>query len=138
MDLAAFSPFVPTATADSARPATVLEYTLRDPSDHTVSARLLGFTENPVCLRRRRSRPVTLTATAFEEDGAVGVPRAPRRAASTSHAPDIRFEDWERTDYAGWRVSGTAFGTGPVTEAECPEYFRREGPLRVTGSRCVT
>ncbi|TCC40052.1 hypothetical protein E0H75_38940 [Kribbella capetownensis] len=55
---------------------------------------------------------------------------------------DIVFEDWERTDYTGWTVTGTAFGAGPVTVAETPENFRRpfgnRTELNVSGSRFVT
>ena len=51
---------------------------------------------------------------------------------------EIVFEDWERTDYARWTATGTAFGSGPVTEAECPDYFKRFGDLGVTGARFVT
>ena len=55
---------------------------------------------------------------------------------------DIVFEDWERTDFADWTVTGTAFGTGPVTVAETPEGFRRpfgnRTELNVSGTRFVT
>lgn len=137
--LDAYSPFVPTAADDSSLPATVFEYTLTNTSDRTVDVELLGLAENPVCVSSRMTQPITLTAAAFDVDGAVGI----QHGARAGDPPDpvreeIVFEDWERTDYAGWTVSGTAFGSGPVTEAECPDYFRREGPLRITGSRFVT
>ncbi|MFB6722170.1 GH116 family glycosyl hydrolase [Kribbella sp. NPDC056345] len=55
---------------------------------------------------------------------------------------DILFEDWERTNYSGWTVTGTAFGAGPVTVAETPADFRRpfgnRTELNVSGSRFVT
>ncbi|MFK4086905.1 GH116 family glycosyl hydrolase [Kribbella sp. NPDC020789] len=55
---------------------------------------------------------------------------------------DILFEDWERTDYTGWTVTGTAFGAGPVTVAETPTEFRRafgdRTDLNVSGTRFVT
>ncbi|MFF1821675.1 GH116 family glycosyl hydrolase [Kribbella sp. NPDC058245] len=55
---------------------------------------------------------------------------------------DVVFEDWERTDYSGWTVTGTAFGAGPVAVTETPEGFRRpfgnRTELNVSGSRLVT
>ncbi len=43
--------------------------------------------------------------------------------------PDVVVEDWSSNSFANWTVQGTAFGSGPVTEAATPDYFRREGPL---------
>ncbi|RJK96545.1 hypothetical protein D5H78_09155 [Vallicoccus soli] len=51
--------------------------------------------------------------------------------------PDVVFEEWDGAGFGAWTVSGTAFGAGPVTEAETPDYFRRSGPLGVSG-RFVT
>jgi uncharacterized protein (DUF608 family) len=55
--------------------------------------------------------------------------------------PDIVFENWDKTTYDGWTVTGDAFGAGPVTAAETPDGFRRPFGLRtelnVTG-RFVT
>lgn len=138
VSLDAFSPFVPTAAADSSFPATVFEYTVRNTSQHTLSLEILGFAENPVCLRSRRSQPVALVTDRFATDGVTGLQHAARDRATDEPRPDILFEDWERTDYTGWTVSGSAFGEGPVTEEECPGYFRREGPLQITGTRFVT
>ncbi|NGN69822.1 hypothetical protein G5C51_38785 [Streptomyces sp. A7024] len=138
--LQAYSPFVPTATADSSLPATVLEYTLKNTSTETVTAKLLGYAENPVCVRSRKAQPVILTAAPFAAGGATGVQHSAKPGAQAEPPrEEIVFEDWERTDYgADWTVSGTAFGAGPVTEAECPDYFKREGALNITGSRFVT
>lgn len=42
---------------------------------------------------------------------------------------DIVFEDWE-DGYEGWQAEGTAFGDGPVTADETPDYFRRPFGIR--------
>ena len=52
--------------------------------------------------------------------------------------PDIVFEDFERTDYAGWTVDGTAFGSGPVTVDEVPVGMKRFGGFNAIGQRFVT
>ncbi|AKH82667.1 hypothetical protein AA958_10995 [Streptomyces sp. CNQ-509] len=136
--LDAYSPFIPTSVDDSSLPVTVLDYTLRNTANRPLTAELLGFAENPVCLRSRTAQPVTLTAAPFE-GAATGVQFGAR--AGTSPEPprgEIVFEDWERTDYSRWTATGTAFGPGPVTEAECPDYFKRFGDLGVSGTRFVT
>lgn len=48
VDLEAFSPFAPLATADSGLPVTILEFTLRNPTREAVDAELLGELENAV------------------------------------------------------------------------------------------
>ncbi|GHH76706.1 hypothetical protein GCM10018793_23060 [Streptomyces sulfonofaciens] len=137
--LDAYSPFVPTAADDSSLPATVFEYTLRNTSDRTTDVQVLGFAENPVCVRSRTTQPVLLGAERFGAGGGTGI-QYTARAGDPDPSPrqEIVFEEWERSDYTGWTASGTAFGAGPVTEAECPDYFRREGPLGTTGTRFVT
>jgi uncharacterized protein (DUF608 family) len=51
--LEAFSPFIPLNTDDSSLPATILQFTLRNTSDKSVEAVLMGELENAVCLRSR-------------------------------------------------------------------------------------
>jgi uncharacterized protein (DUF608 family) len=43
---------------------------------------------------------------------------------------DILFENWDKTTYDGWTVTGDAFGAGPVTAAETPDGFRRPFGVR--------
>lgn len=52
--------------------------------------------------------------------------------------PDLVFEDWASGTYDKWTVAGTAFGATPVTEAQTPDYFRREGPLMLLGNYFAT
>jgi uncharacterized protein (DUF608 family) len=54
---------------------------------------------------------------------------------------DILFENWDKTTYDGWTVTGDAFGAGPVTAAETPDGFRRPFGVRTelnVGGRFVT
>ncbi len=138
ISLDAYSPFVPTQVADSSLPVTVLEYTLTNTSDQVVDGELLGLAENPVCLDSRRTQPIVLASATGGPAGAPAVLHTARAAERSQQGrPDILFEDWEN-GYDGWTVEGTAFGSGPVTEGECPDYFRREGELNVSGQWFVT
>ena len=47
---------------------------------------------------------------------------------------DYILEDFERAEYSNWRVQGTAFGTGPVSRDEIPEY---QGEVGGRGDRVV-
>ncbi|HEX3811637.1 MAG TPA: GH116 family glycosyl-hydrolase, partial [Mycobacteriales bacterium] len=132
--LEAFSPFIPLSTDDSTTPATVLVYTLRNTSRYSVEAELLGFSENPVCLRSRTSRPITLSGKAFSSENARGVEFSAAAAAATGD--DVVFEDWQ--DFTGWTVEGAAFGDGPVQVNALPAIVSRYGDLNVHNGRIVT
>ncbi len=53
--LEAFSPFIPLDLESSIYPATIFNYTITNNSKHTVSAKLVGWLENPVCIDSRTS-----------------------------------------------------------------------------------
>jgi hypothetical protein len=138
--LEAFSPFVPLEVDDSSLPATVLAYTLHNTSNQPVEAELLGWAENPVCLRSRSRQPTRLHSAAFGAPQVAGLEFSASLgdAGGGETRPDITFEDWERETYEGWTVEGDAFGPGPVLESEVPDYMKRSGDLNVTGTRFVT
>lgn len=121
-------------------PATVLAYTLHNTSDRTVEAELLGWAENPVCLRSRTRQPMRLHGAAFGAPHVAGLEFSASLGdvGTDEPRPDITFEDWERETYEGWTVEGDAFGPGPVLESEVPDYMKRSGDLNVTGTRFVT
>lgn len=139
VDLEAFSPFIPTNVADSELPATVLDYTVRNTGHRRERFELLGFGENPVCLRSRTSQPVRLSAERSAAGGASGV----RFAAATEPVDgpvegDVVFEDWAGDGFGDWTVTGDAFGSGPVAEADLPVGMKRFGSLGTSTGRLVT
>ena len=115
VELEAFSPFVPLELAASSLPATVLRFRLRNTGSDPLTALLLGNLDNPVA-RTDDEESVEILRTTYEvreEQLGMIVHYAERRPAARPR-PDILFEDFERPDYAGWTVEGTAFGAGPL------------------------
>ncbi len=119
--LEAFSPFVPLNAADSALPATVMQYTLRNTSAAPVEVTLAGWLQNVACLHgaaafgdrflRRNSR---LTAAGLT--GVVGGARA-LVLPEKHERPPIVFADFEGGTYGAWTVEGEAFGAAPAAGA---------------------
>ncbi|HEV3355549.1 MAG TPA: GH116 family glycosyl hydrolase [Pseudonocardiaceae bacterium] len=137
--LDAFPPFVPGETDDSTLPVTVLAYTLTNTTAAPVVAELTGWAENPVAMRARTAQPTTLSSeTVSGPQNYQGVQFTAANAPVTTSRPDIVFETWQQTDYAGWTVTGTAFGAGPVLVSQVPAYMLRFGNLNAQGPRFVT
>ncbi|MCX7819972.1 MAG: non-lysosomal glucosylceramidase [Kiritimatiellae bacterium] len=135
--LEAFSPFVPLNAMDSALPATVLRFTVVNRGSKPVRFEFAGWLENMV---RRRSglgrdevRVNRVVTTEWGHCLLGGVSERPAGAAQAER-PDIVFEDFERETYAPWHVEGTAFGQGPVRQADVPPYM---GLLGIHGERAV-
>ncbi|MCF7668488.1 MAG: hypothetical protein K9N48_01780 [Verrucomicrobia bacterium] len=136
--LEAFSPFIPLDLKNSSFPATVMRYTLTNKTDKRVSASVAGWIDNPVCLytgsrfdntRRRNtiyrdSNATILNCTAEAYPGENNIEKQ----------PDIVFEDFEKSEYSGWEVSGRAFGKAPVRIEDIPEY---QGDVNAIGKRLV-
>ena len=114
--LEAFSPFIPLDEADSALPATVMQFSVKNTSSGPAEVTLAGWLENGVCLNSssqgmygaRRNRVV-------QDDGLTMVlgsgreiepPKAPR--------PPVVLADFEGGDYGDWSTEGDAFGSKPA------------------------
>jgi uncharacterized protein (DUF608 family) len=114
--LEAFSPFIPLNAADSALPATILDFTLTNSSDAPVDVTLAGWLENGVCCHsgelfegvriNRTVRQNRLTML-------VGSARATSRAETSQRPPEV-LATFEGDDYGEWTVEGMAFGTQPA------------------------
>ncbi len=125
VSLEAFSPFIPLNTEDSALPATVMRFTVRNTSQAKVRGSLAGWLENAVCLRtgqtgagRRRNRVVRRSGFTFLE---CSVEPEPVKGAHGKRE-DIAFDDFETGRYEGWQATGTAFGDKPMTRDKMPAY----------------
>ncbi len=121
--LEAFSPFIPLETDDSSLPATVMQFTIRNTSGKQVEATLTGWLENAVLLDHRDT-PGVRRNRIVAGDGFTFLDCAAQKPAESGAParPDVVFEDWSKDTYAGWKVEGTAFGSGPIPKKAIPAY----------------
>jgi len=115
VELEAFSPFIPLNAEDSALPATILHYTVRNRSSLPLRVTLAGWLENAV----NRHSGQELAGVRFNEiqtgNGATTVLcRAKSAAVKAARREPVVFADFEGEDYGAWTVEGEAFGKGPA------------------------
>lgn len=115
ISLEAFSPFIPLNAEDSALPATVLQFTLKNTSSELADVKLGGWLENAVC---RHSGEVMYGArvnkTARGEGWTMVLESAKAKEAPKETRQPIVLADFEGTDYGKWTAEGKAFGAGPA------------------------
>jgi uncharacterized protein (DUF608 family) len=136
VSLEAFSPFIPLSTDDSSLPLTVLEFTVKNESSRSVQAELAGWLENAVCLQSGKEREGLRRNRVVRRDGTLRL-ECSAGAAHQQRArsrPDVVFDDFEHGTYSNWKVSGTAFGTGPVKASRMPDY---QGDVHAQGQWLV-
>jgi uncharacterized protein (DUF608 family) len=140
----AFSPFIPLNVDDSSLPATVLRFTLTNRSKEALDATLAGWLGNAIC-----PNDPWLTATRHNriarEPGMTLLACSIQKSAVADSQPavaDIVFENWNKDNYDGWTVEGTAFGTRPARRSEAPKYMGNFGDVgdrfvntHITGSK---
>jgi len=136
VELEAYSPFIPLNTNDSSLPATVMSYTVKNESNKPVTAEISGWLENAICLYHRnqvsgirrnqvlRGQEMTFLSCSAE----------PVKEKDIDFRPDILFEDFEKDDYEGWTVTGTALGDSPIKMSDMPNY---QGDVAGKGKRVV-
>jgi non-lysosomal glucosylceramidase len=134
--LEAYSPFIPLNTDDSSLPATVMSYTVRNESSKTVNAEISGWLENAICLYHRDQVSGTCQNRVLREKGMtfLSCSAEPVKEKDADIRPDILFEDFEKDDYEGWTVTGTALGDSPIKMADMPDY---QGDVAGEGKRVV-
>lgn len=121
VSLEAFSPFIPLDTADSALPATILRYRVRNRGDTPARVGIAGWLSNRACYFSASSfvGQAERFATASNGGGialAEGGVRPREEAAPGREVRDpVVFADFEGESYGEWTVEGEAFGTGPAS-----------------------
>jgi non-lysosomal glucosylceramidase len=134
--LEAYSPFIPLNTDDSSLPATIMSYTIKNESGKTVTVEISGWLENAICLYHREQVSGTRRNSVLREQGMTFLSciAQPVKEKDTDFRPDILFEDFEKDNYEGWTVTGTAFGDSPIKMANIPDY---QGDVAGKGKRVV-
>ncbi|MGB2820989.1 MAG: GH116 family glycosyl-hydrolase, partial [Phycisphaerae bacterium] len=113
--MTAFSPFIPLNAEDSALPATILRFTLKNTGSQKVEATLAGWLENAVLFHSRQTAHVDRVNTEQRADGLlwVGCRAEPAPQPKATRPPEV-FADFEGKDYGDWKVQGEAFGKAPA------------------------
>ncbi len=134
--LEAFSPYIPLDYDASSYPATIMRYSVENTGKTEVKVDVRGWMENPVLLdsgknltgAKRVNR--VFSAPGYTMLLCAATPPPPR----DNPREDILFEDFEKESYQGWKVEGTAFGSGPIAGSEVPPYM---SGLGARGDRSV-
>ncbi len=122
--LEAFSPFIPLSTDDSSLPATILHFQVANTSPADVEGTLAGWLQNAALLatpagsairQNRIIRDANLSLLNCSVEPAAPVTQPARN--------DVVFEDWNKENYEGWTVEGTAFGTRPAHRSQAYAYM---------------
>ena len=118
----AYSPFMPLNSDDSGLPATIMEFTLTNNSNATQELTLMGTLENAVCLYNRHVSGKRTNKLVNGEGFSFLDYSAEKEEVVEEPRSEILFEDWNRADYEGWSVNGTAFGSAPIRKSDIPSY----------------
>ncbi|NQU22042.1 MAG: hypothetical protein HQ567_12220 [Candidatus Nealsonbacteria bacterium] len=113
--LEAFSPFVPLSAEDSALPATLMVFTVKNTSQQRVEMTLAGWLQNGVCLDSQAEINGTHTTRTVRSEGLTTLLLGAKQAKDPpAERPPILLADFEGQDYGDWKVEGEAFGKGPA------------------------
>jgi non-lysosomal glucosylceramidase len=113
----AFSPFIPLNAADSGIPATVLQFTIENPTDRAIEAELTGHLENAIARFSKEAHVGKRVNRLREAGNAKWIAMAIEPDADSSSRParpPVVFDDFESGKYEKWSIEGTAFGNAPA------------------------
>ncbi len=135
--LQAYSPFIPLNTDDSSLPATLCEFTITNISQSRAKIQMAGFLQNACSLftagagsgARVNEIAGIAGATVLSCRFDIGSPQS-----TTPARPDIVVDTFNHPTYGKWKVTGTAFGNGPILRADIPAY---QGNVGGKGPRVV-
>jgi uncharacterized protein (DUF608 family) len=109
VSLRAFSPFIPLCEDDSSFPLTVMQYTVKNPTEKAQRATIGGFMENAVCASVNDKALGKRTARARKSGGRVSVEFGFDPVPGvTADAKDVVFPHPQREKMAGWKKENNA------------------------------
>jgi non-lysosomal glucosylceramidase len=111
-----FSPFIPLDARDSATPATILRYHVKNSSAKPVDVRVVGWLQNPVALGLKGRTSGLSRNIVVRHSGltSIAMDLAPRPDEPAGPPSFRSFENFESGSYGLWTTEGTAFGTAPA------------------------
>jgi uncharacterized protein (DUF608 family) len=113
--LEAFSPFIPLNAPDSALPATVMRFTVKNAGDKPAEVMLGGWLQNGVCLHSGGALYGVLLNERIQEKGLTMIVGSAKAAPPPKEVrPPRVLADFEGDDYGQWKAEGEAFGKGPA------------------------
>lgn len=116
--LEAFSPFIPLNAPDSALPATVMHFTVKNTGDKAVRVMLGGWLQNGVCIQSATTMSGKLVNERIQEKGLTMIVGSIASVTPPKEArPPRVLADFEGDDYGQWKAEGEAFGKGPAKGA---------------------
>lgn len=116
VDLEVFSPFIPLDAANSAWPATVLRFTLRNRADQPLNVAFTGWLQNMAFADAKDSFLIKRRVESVQNPGlATALLDAVPREMPKPSGPAITrvLADFESEKYENWTAFGEAFGPGP-------------------------
>ena len=131
--LEAFSPFIPLNAEDSGIPATVMEFTLTNPSAIPVTVEIAGWLQNAVCGFTTGVNGLLRNHATLAADHT----RITGTCEASTVSDQVLYDNFERTTYAPWVTTGTAFGSGPADTTDYPTPSKQATiSPRGVGKRC--
>ncbi len=113
--LEAFSPFIPLNAADSALPATVMHFRVKNTSKKAADVTLAGWLENAVGCVSAQGRFGMRGNRVVKGKGMTAVVGSARASEPPEGIREpIVLADFESATYGDWTVEGEAFGKGPA------------------------
>ncbi len=116
VELEAFSPFIPLNAADSALPATVLQFRVKNQGTAKAEVTLAGWLENGVCCHTGEVYEGVRRHQLVQRGNLTMILGSARAIQSSGAAlrPAHTLADFEQDNYGDWKAEGTAFGKQPA------------------------
>ncbi len=128
----AFSPFIPLETEDSSLPLIVQHFALTNDSQKRVRVGMRCLLQDPIGSPLRLEKRILSQSKEVQEPNFTAIQFQSVVKPETEKPtlrPQIVFEDFSKTNYEGWKVTGTAFGVGPMLAKELPDRYKSANPV---------